>query len=226
MNPMWNRAEALRILQTVYAVLRHELEDAENDKRNELQRFDACANDPAALARLIRNLGFTRDACQRVISDVEDDKILVDGLDCDVAADTLRGDQALRQLYTGVWTNSAGQKPTDVIVLDKQLPVAILGDCKFGMISEDSGLLTDSNRLQGEFVDKCTAVRKFVKEHDNVDCRPKILFVVTSALVPLLQNRIEDYKLDPHYANIPLENILFCSASDIKERIREIATGE
>jgi len=224
MNALWTRAEGLRLLQTVYAVLKHELDDAAHVKRAELRKFNEAANDVQALAEFVRKTGFTKDACERVLSNITEEEKMLVGHDEDVAADTLWGDKALKQLYPGIWTNAAGQKPTDVIVLDRQNPFAVLGDCKFGMISEDSGLLKDSSRLQGDFIDKCKAVGDLIKTRDNVSSSPRVLFVVTSALAPLLRNRIDDYRLDPHYADIPLGDIVFCCAEDIETCLQEIMT--
>ena len=42
-----------------------------------------------------------------------------------------------------------------------------------------------------------------------------MLLIVTSALAPLLKNRIEDFKLDSNYAGIPYDKIKVCSVDDI-----------
>ena len=226
MNALWVKAEEKHLLQTVYAVLRIELAKSERDKKNEQKKFIEKANDQQALAKYIRDTGFNQDTCERVLSDIIADKEYIDGLNHEIPGNAIMGDIALTQLYPGVWNNSSGQKPTDLIVLDPQDPIAALGDCKFGMISVDSGLLTDSSRLQGDFIDKCIAVADFVRQQDGVQCNEKIFFIVTTNLAPLLRNRVDDFKEDPHYSSIPLDNIVFCSVSDIVMKLKDVLPCE
>ena len=101
---------------------------------------------------------------------------------------------------------------------------ALMGDCKFGLKSENAWIFRNKDQYEKEFGRKFSSVAGFLKEYDDIDASPYMLLIVTSSMAPLLVNRFSDFKLDARYADVPYDNIVICSVKDIMAKIAEYAT--
>jgi len=223
MNALWQRADNEQCLTDTFAVLIRELVDMTETKTDEVAKFGALSNDPIALLKYQKDSGLTCDVCERILQEVKRD--LEECRRLHPATDernAIDGERALKTLYrrgprvATVWTGKDGQKPVDLIVVHPSDVGCLLGDCKFGLKSSDAWLLRDRDQFNKEFLGKTDSVARAIKSNDGVCASSEMLFVVTSSLVELLKNRIDDYRFDSRCEGIPYEHIHVCSVRDIE----------
>lgn len=229
MNAFWKRADGNCRLKSMFAVLLRELEEEVCRKKAEIDRFDDLSEDLDALATYRRDSGLTREVCGRILgevcADLEQCRILLEKIPEMNAVD---GEKDLKTLYREtsdvktVWTASAGQKPVDLMVVRPDDASVLLGDCKFGIKSDTAWIIRNRCQFEKEFESKFVSVGCVLKANDGVDSRPEMLLVASSALAPLLKNRIDDYKLDPQCASIPYDRVRVCTVGDIYETCRSL----
>lgn len=232
MNQLWVRATQKGLLKSLYDVLKRELEAMESEKKYEIAKFVELASDEAGLQKYRTDSGLTKDICERILSELKYDlKACNDSFDSHPEQNALDGERDLKSLYCIVsqvpivWTAKDGQKPVDLIVLGAKSEEILLGDCKFGLKSESAWILRKEKQFTKEFSDKFDSVGNCVMENDGVASRHEMLLIVTSALAPLLKNRIDDFKLDSECAGIPYDKIKICSVEDIYSVCQELLPG-
>lgn len=224
MNSFCKRAEKERRLKSLYNVLARELGEMASTKRGELVKFESVSANPVALLEYRKNTGLTKEVCERILSEVRVDIDKCWSLKTsNPENNAIDGEKDLKTLYREssdvkiVWSATNGQKPVDLIVVSPKDESILLGDCKFGLKSDEPWIVRNEAQFREEFADKFVSVGCVLKSNDGVECRPEMVMVVTSALAPLIKNRIEDYKLDPRYASIPYDRIRVCSVEDVYE---------
>ena len=228
MNRLRERAKRERLLKSLYAVLNRELKAMETEKISEIGRFITLENDESGLKKYQKDSGLTKDICERILVEVRRD---LDACNKSCEQNALDGECDLRSLYRVesnvpiVWKAADGQKPVDLIILGTQSDEILMGDCKFGMKSYDSRMIRNKEQFDKEFANKFSSVGCCILTNDEVDSRSEMLLIVTSALAPLLKNRIEDYKLDPKCEDIPYDQIKVCSVDDIYSVCQELLPG-
>lgn len=224
MNGLWVRALRAGLLKSMFEVLERELHDMEATKQQEIAEFDRRAEDPDRLCEYQKNSGLTKDACARILNEIQADltslaKLKEDGWwQTDNAVD---GESSLKTLYceqqkpSVLWTGKYGQQPVDLIVVRPNDSSVPLGDCKFGLAREDPWIVRNVDQFNREFKNKIDSVSACLIQNDGVAVHSEMLMIVRSHLAPLLKNRMADFKEDPRYRSIPYDDILVCSVSDI-----------
>lgn len=229
MNPFWVRAEREHRLKSMFVVLVRELNEEAERKCVEVSKFVTLSGDPEKLAKYKTDSGLTQEVCERILQEVRDDLEKCVGLGSEHSGlDAVDGEKDLKTLYRKAsdvcveWKAKDGQKPVDLLVV-RQNDASVLGcDCKFGLKSDDSWIIRNESQFKKEFSDKFSAIGCVLKANESIDMRPEMLLIATSALAPLLKNRIEDFKLDPKYASIPYDRVRVCSVEDIYDSCKEI----
>lgn len=220
MNALWLRAEKGNRLTSLFEVLLRELREMAATKDGEISRFNACGDNDEKLRAYRKDSGLTLDECQRIRREV-----LKDTETCErenrKEKNAIDGEKSLKSLYCAnagvpvVWTNAKGQQPPDLIVVGRDDTAVLPGDCKFGLRSQDAFMLRNQEEFAKAFSRKFDAVSDAILQNDGVKALPVMLLVVTSAMAPLIRNRMEDYKLDPRYSGIPYGHVVVCSVDDI-----------
>lgn len=226
MNAFWERASRKKVLETVFSVLKAELDKTAQTKREEIARFQALNDNPEGMKSYQKNTGLTLDICSRILSELTRDRIMLEDGDTGERI-AIYGERALGALFCepgkGKWDTKSGCAPTDIIVVHPEYTTALLGDCKFGLKSEDAWIFRELNQFEREFGRKFTSVGHFIDEYDGVHSSPYMLLIVTSALAPLLINRFNDFMLDERGVGIPYDRIVICSVDDIMQKISKYA---
>lgn len=229
MNSFWKRADKDCRLKSMFDVLARELGEEADRKEAEIARFVDLSGDPVGLATYRRDSGLTKEVCGRILGEVRADLKRCQTLAADIfETNAVDGEKDLKTLYREapdvkiVWSASTGQKPVDLMVVRPNDVSVLLGDCKFGLKSDAPWIIRNEDQFKKEFASKFISVGCILKANDGIDARPEMLLVATSALAPLLKNRIDDYKLDPQYAFIPYDRICVCSVDDIYKVCRDL----
>ena len=217
MNSLWIRASGVNALESIFSVLRIELDKEIERKRKEVARFTALKDNPDDLAEYKKNSGLTLDICARILSEVIRDKEMAESDNGDKNA--IYGERELGVLFNGPaktkWDTKLGCSPVDVLIVNPDDVNVLMGDCKFGLKSENAWMFRDEEQYQKEFGKKFLSVGRFLREYDSVDASAYMLLIVTSSMAPLLINRFDDFKLDERYSNIPYDKIVVCSVEDV-----------
>lgn len=222
MNRLRARAKSERLLKSLYAVLDCELKAMEAEKNREIAKFEKLSNDETGLQKYQKDSGLTKDICNRILEEVKQDLETCNRFQMlRPEENAVYGEHDLKTLYRvdsqvrEVWKGVDGQKPVDLIVIGLSAEETLLGDCKFGLKRDDPWMIRNEEQFNKEFLEKFTSVSSCIQINDNVTPCSEMLLIVTSALAPLLKNRIEDFKLDSNYAGIPYDKIKVCSVDDI-----------
>lgn len=225
MNSFWVRASNLNALETIFSILRIELDKEIKRKSNEIACFAALKDNPDGLAKYKKNSGLTLDICERILSEVTRDMKMVESDRGDENA--IYGERELGALFNESgktkWDKKSGCSPTDILIVNPDDVNVLMGDCKFGLKSENAWLFRDEEQYHKEFGRKFLSVGRFLKEYDDVDASAYMLLIVTSSMVPLLINRFDDFKLDERYSNMPYDKIVICSVDDIMAKVSQYA---
>ena len=225
MNAFWVRASRLNVLDTISSVLKVELEAEKRRKEGELATFAQLKGNESATAKFRSDSGLTADICSRILSEVNADISKVDTVhDADKTA--IHGETKLGVLFSSSgktkWEKGgSGCCPVDVMVVRANDPCALMGDCKFGLKSDNAWLFRDKGQFEKEFHRKFSSVGKFLIEYDNVSSYEFMMLIVTSAMAPLLINRFNDFMLEMGNADIPYDKIIVCSVDDIAAKAKE-----
>ena len=229
MNQLRERAKQQGVLRSLYKVLDCELEAMEETKKGEIDSFLQLMHDTSKLQTYQINTGLTRDICERILTEVKHDRDICNKLFMLYPEqNAICGDRDLKTLYcvdshvAKIWTGTDGQKSVDLIVLTTGVKETLLGDCKFGLKSDNPWLIRNKEQFKEEFFEKFTSVWSCIQANENLTTCSEMLLIVTSALAPLLKNRIEDFKLDPNYEGIPYDKIKICSVDDIYSLCQEL----
>lgn len=226
MNSFWDRASGKNALQTIVSVLKIEIDEEIQRKSEEMAKFAALKDNPDALIQYKRNSGLTADICSRILSEVIRDKMMSDAIDGG-ERNAVYGERELGALFNEQgktkWNTKSGCSPTDILIVNPDDVNVLMGDCKFGLKSENAWMFRDEEQYYKEFGKKFLSVGRFLKEYDDVDASAYMLLIVTSSMAPLLINRFDDFKLDERYANIPYDKIVICSVDDIMVRVSQYA---
>lgn len=232
MNKLRERATRKRRLKSLYAVLERELMAMEKEKNSEINKFVKLSNDEPSLRKYQKDSGLTKDTCERILAEIKHDlESCKESRVLHPEQNALDGECDLRPLYNVeskvpiVWKAADGQKPVDLIVLGTQSEEILMGDCKFGLKSYDSRMIRNKEQFDKEFANKFLSVGDCILKNDGAKSRSEMLLIVTSALAPLLKNRIEDFKWDPKYKEIPYDKIKICSIDDIYAVCQQLLPG-
>lgn len=227
MNAFWDRASRGKVLETVFSILKAELDDAILTKSGEIKQFKALKDNPEGTKSYQNDTGLTIDICSRIYSELIRDRTIVEDSD-DGKRIAVYGERALGALFCMAgkrkWDKKRGCSPTDIIIVRPNDTTALLGDCKFGLKSENAWIFRDRNQYNCEFGKKFDSVGAFLMEYDNVQSSPYMLLIVTSAMAPLLLNRFADFRLDERSSGIPYDKIVVCSVDDVMKKVSEYAT--
>ena len=227
MNSFWERASRKGVLESVFSVLKTELEEESKRKKEETAKFDALEGKAAETVQFQKDSGLTRDVCCRIYSEVSNDIAFANGQSNDERI-AVYGERALGTLFSEAgkrkWDTKCGCSPTDIIIVRSDDTSALMGDCKFGLKSENAWIFRNKDQYEKEFGRKFSSVAGFLKEYDDFDASPYMLLIVTSSMAPLLVNRFSDFKLDARYADMPYDKIVICSVKDIMAKVAEYAT--
>lgn len=220
MNSFWLRAFNCGVLDSIYGILKIELQQEEDRKSAEIAKFDSLRDDPVGLDNYKNASGLNRDVCERILSEVKRDFQTIQQHMGVLEKSAVYGEKTLGLLFSAdgkrKWKkNTSGCNPVDIVIVRQENPSALMGDCKFGLKSADAGLFWKKEQYDREFARKFLSVGGFLVEHDGIIASEKMLLIVTSSLAPLLINRFEDFKLDPQCADIPYDKIVVCSVDDI-----------
>jgi hypothetical protein len=222
MNQLRARAKSEGLLKSLYEVLDCELEAMEAEKNREIVKFEELSNDEIRLQKYQKDSGLTKDICNRILTEVKHDRETCNKFRMlRPEENAVYGERDLKTLYRvdsqvrEAWKGMKGQKPVDLIVLGLSAEETLLGDCKFGLKRDDPWMIRNEEQFKKEFLEKFTSVSSCIQNNDGIAPCSEMLLVVTSALAPLLKNRIEDFKLDSKYAGIPYDKIKVCSVDDI-----------
>lgn len=222
MNALWERASRKKVLETVFSVLKAELDEAAQTKREEISKFQALKGNPECMKLYQQNTGLTLDICCRIFSELSRDRAMMEDGDSGGRI-AVYGERVLGLLFCESnkekWDTKRGCAPTDIIIVHQDDTYALLGDCKFGLKSENAWIFRDQNQYNREFGRKFSSVGHFIDEYDGVPSSPYMLLIVTSAMAPLLINRFDDFKLDERCVGIPYDRIIICSVDDIMQRV-------
>ena len=225
MNSFWVRASSVNALETIFSVLRIELDKEIKRKSNEIACFAALKDNPDGLAEYKKNSGLTLDVCARILSEAIRDMKMVERDRGDEVA--IYGEHELGALFNEPgktkWDKKLGCSPVDILIVNPDDVNVLMGDCKFGLKSENAWMFRDDKQYHKEFGKKFVSVGRFLKEYDDVDASAYMLLIVTSSMVPLLINRFDDFKLDERYSNIPYDKIVICSVDDIMDKASQYA---
>lgn len=226
MNSFWVRASGKNALQTIVSVLKIEIDNEIQRKSKEMATFAALKDNPDALIQYQRNSGLTVDICSRILSEVIRDKMMADTNDGG-ERNAVYGERELGALFNESgktkWDKKLGCSPTDLLIVNPHDVNVLMGDCKFGLKSENAWMFRNEEQYNEEFRKKFVSVGGFLKEYDNVDASSYMLLIVTSSMEPLLVNRFADFKLDERYSNIPYDKIVICSLEDIMAKASHYA---
>lgn len=219
MNSFWLRASRQSALDTIYDILKVELEAERDRKGAEIARFEALRGDQVGLAKYISASGLTVDICRRILMEVTRDNRKIDESQENEKI-AVYGENRLGSLFStpgkSKWTKeTSGCWPVDILIVREDNPSVLMGDCKFGLKSENAWIFRNKDQYGREFARKFKSVGDFLHEYDNITPSDMMLLIVTSSLAPLLINRFEDFKLDPTYSDIPYDKIVVCSVDDI-----------
>ena len=231
MNAFWIRANAAGALQPLLKVIEVELTLERDRKTARVATLDALAADSDERRRQERNDGMTRDEAKRILDNVTADLSACHSLQSDAdSKEALDGERSFSGLYRvegqeSLWKPGRipGQKPVDVLVVREQESKILLGDCKFGMKSEQSSMVRNASSYDEAFGGKIRSVSAFIKAQDDVVATDEVLLIVTSDLAPLLRNRMSDYALEESSHGIPYEHIRVCSVGDLKSVVSEVS---
>ena len=204
----------------------------EKEKNSEINKFAELSNDEPRLRKYQKDSGLTKDTCARILAEIKHDlEGCKESWVLHSEQNALDGECDLKSLYRVeskvpiVWKALKGQKPVDLIILGTQAEEILMGDCKFGLKSYDSRMIRNKEQFDKEFANKFLSVGDCILKNDGVNSRSEMLLIVTSALAPLLKNRIEDFKLDSECQNIPYKKIKVCSVDDIYSVCQELLSG-
>lgn len=226
MNAFWDRASRRKVLETVFSVLKAELDDAVLTKSDEIAKFTALKDNPEETKTYQQNTGLTIDICSRIYSELTQDKEKAEDGDSEERI-AVYGERALGELFSEPgkrkWATKDGCSPTDIIVVHQEDSSVLLGDCKFGLKSENAWIFRNKDQYEKEFSRKFSSVGEFLKEYDDVPASQYMLLIVTSSMAPLLINRFDDFKLDERYSDIPYDRIVICSVDDIMRKVSRYA---
>lgn len=226
MNSFWVRASDKNALQTIVSVLKIELDNEIQRKSKELAKFAALKDNPDALIQYKRNSGLTADICSRILSEVIRDKMMAEANDGG-ERNAVYGERELGALFNeegkAKWDKKTGCSPTDIIIVNPHDVNVLLGDCKFGMKSENAWMFRNAEQYNEEFRKKFVSVGGFLREYDNIEASPYRLLIVTSSMEPLLINRFAEFMLDERCSNIPYDKIVICSLEDIMDKASHYA---
>ena len=224
MNAFGSRAQIAHCLKSLFEVLARELDEEGNRKKNEIKKFDSLKGNVPGLVKYQKDSGLTKDVCERIYKEVlEDQEHCRIQLEAIPELNAVDGEKSLKTLYQGssgvklVWNGTKGQKPVDLIVVSPNDPSVLMGDCKFGIKSDECWIIRNEDQFKKEFADKFSSVGYALMSNDSVMPKSEMLLITTSALSPLLKNRMEDYKLDPRYSGISYDDVHVCSVDDIYE---------
>lgn len=231
MNAFWSRANAAGALQPLLKVVETELILERDRKTARVATLEALAADSDERRKQERNDGMTRDEAKRILDNVEADLDACALLLTDVdPKEALDGERSFSGLYRvegqeSLWKPGRipGQKPVDVLVVREQESKILLGDCKFGMKSEQSSMVRNVSLYDEAFGGKIRSVSAFIKAQDDVVATDEVLLIVTSDLAPLLRNRMSDYALEESSHGIPYEHIRVCSVGDLKSVVSGVS---
>ena len=224
MNSFWERALQNNALEVIFDILKRELDAETRRKSSEIAKFAAVKDNPTAKAKLEQDSGLTVDICCRILGEVicDSNKTAMHQLG---KKNSVYGENKLGLLFNDPskkWkSGGAGCCPVDAIIVHPTDATALLGDCKFGLKSENARIVKNSDQYNKEFGRKFESVGGFLRDYDNVNRKHEMLLIVTSAMAPLLINRFDDFKLDPNCAGIPYEKIVICSVDDIEAKIAQ-----
>jgi len=226
MNSFWVRASGRNVLETIASVLRIELDKEIQRKNVEMANFAALKDNQDGLAQYECNSGLTSDICSRILSEAIRDRMIADTNDGG-ERNAVYGEREFGALFNEEgktkWNKKTGCSPTDIIIVNPDDVNVLMGDCKFGLKSENAWLFRNEEQYHKEFGKKFLSVNRFLKEYDNIDASPYMLLIVTSSMAPLLINRFDDFKLDERYSNIPYDKIVICSVEDIMAKVSHYA---
>ena len=224
-NLFWVRASDANALATIFSVLRIELDKEIKRKSSEIAYFAALKDNPDGLAEYKTKSGLTLDICARILSEVIRDRKMIESDSGDENA--IYGERELGALFNEPgktkWDKKLGCSTTDILIVNPDDVNVLMGDCKFGLKSENAWVFRDEEQYHKEFGKKFLSVGGFLKEYDNVEASAYMLLIVTSSMVPLLINRFDDFKLDERYSNIPYDKIVICSVDDILAKASQYA---
>lgn len=225
MNSFWVRASGVNALETIFSVLRMELGEEIKKKSKEIAWFAALKDNPDGLAKYTNDSGLTLDICARILSEVTRDMKMVENDSGDKNA--IYGERELGALFNEAgktkWDTKLGCSPTDILIVNPDDVNVLMGDCKFGLKSENAWMFRDQEQYHKKFGKKFSSVGRFLKEYDDVDASAYMLLIVTSSMAPLLMNRFDDFKLDERYSNIPYDKLVICSVDDIMDKASQYA---
>lgn len=220
MNTFWQRAADNGVLDSIYGILRIELAAEKVRKDAESEKFKALKNNESDLLKFQKDSGLTYDICVRILAEVKRDIDAINEIPDGEERSAVYGEKKLGCLFNSPdkrqWKNRGkGCCPVDIVIVRPDNPSVLMGDCKFGLKSEEASLFKDREHYEEGFGRKFSSVDGFLMEYDGITPLPEMLVIVTSSLAPVLKNRIEDFKLDPERTSIPYDKIIVCSTDDI-----------